>query len=150
MYYNTSMSDIPIQKLTPELSVTNLKKSLIFYCDILGAKVLFDRPDEGFAYITIEDSQLMLDEIGKTRTWETGEFSYPLGRGINFQIEIEDMETILNNLEKNNIKLFMEPEEKWYRTGDVESGQRQFLVQDPDGYLLRFAKHLGERPLQLS
>ncbi|HTQ34800.1 MAG TPA: hypothetical protein VMI30_11555 [Stellaceae bacterium] len=29
--------------------------------------------------------------------------------------------------------LFLAPEEKWYRTGAVETGVRQFLVQDPDG-----------------
>jgi hypothetical protein len=39
------------------------------------------------------------------------------------------------------------PVEGWYRTGGVETGQRQFLVQDPDGYLLRLAEVLGERPI---
>jgi hypothetical protein len=39
----------------------------------------------------------------------------------------------------------MEPEQKWYRTGAVETGVHQFLVQDPDGYLIRFSAHLGER-----
>ena len=41
----------------------------------------------------------------------------------------------------------MEPETKWYRTGDVESGVAQFLVTDPDGYLLRFQSSLGKRPI---
>lgn len=40
----------------------------------------------------------------------------------------------------------MECEEAWYRKGDFEVGQRQFLVQDPDGYLLRLVEGLGERP----
>jgi hypothetical protein len=39
----------------------------------------------------------------------------------------------------------MAPEEKWYRTGARETGVRQFLVQDPDGYLLRLQQRLGER-----
>ncbi|HAT7741725.1 TPA: VOC family protein, partial [Vibrio vulnificus] len=26
------------------------------------------------------------------------------------------------------------------------SGQKEFLVQDPDGYLLRFSQYLGEKP----
>jgi lactoylglutathione lyase len=37
-------------------------------------------------------------------------------------------------------------EERWYRRGDVLLGQRQFVVQDPDGYLLRFCQDLGSRP----
>jgi hypothetical protein len=39
----------------------------------------------------------------------------------------------------------MKPEQKWYRTGEVETGARQFLVQDPDGYLIRFSAYIGER-----
>ncbi|MEY3533635.1 MAG: hypothetical protein RI979_1659, partial [Pseudomonadota bacterium] len=35
---------------------------------------------------------------------------------------------------------------EWYRDGDLEHGQTQFLVQDPDGYLLRFMQHLETRP----
>ena len=30
----------------------------------------------------------MIDQIGKTRTWKTGEFDHSLGRGINFQIKV--------------------------------------------------------------
>lgn len=33
------------------------------------------------------------------------------------------------------------------RSDDVEIGVRQFLVQDPDGYLLRFSEWIGDRPL---
>jgi len=42
----------------------------------------------------------------------------------------------------------MEIEEKWYRTGDTMGGNRQFLIQDPDGYLLRFFTHLGDKPVE--
>ena len=41
--------------------------------------------------------------------------------------------------------LFEAPREAWYRTGPVEGGQREFLVQDPDGYLVRLAEDLGHR-----
>jgi hypothetical protein len=43
----------------------------------------------------------------------------------------------------------MEPEVKWYRKTDVEVGVKQFLVQDPDGYLIRFTEYLGERAIVL-
>lgn len=43
----------------------------------------------------------------------------------------------------------MEPEEKWYRIGpSEEAGVRQFLVQDPDGYLVRLQMSLGHRTLE--
>ena len=43
--------------------------------------------------------------------------------------------------------LFADPAEHWYRQGQILLGRREFLVMDPDGYLLRFAQSLGERPL---
>jgi hypothetical protein len=47
---------------------------------------------------------------------------------------------------EEDLPVFMEIEEAWYRRKDVEVGNRQFLVQDPDGYLLRFFQDLGTRP----
>lgn len=132
-------------QLVPELSITNLQKSLDFYIDILGFTVAFKRPEEGFAFITLGNAQLMLDEIGKGRTWRTGELTLPLGRGINFQIQVESVDHLLDKLKEKDIKLFLELEEKWYRVDDHEAGQKQFCVQDPDGYLLRFFEDLGTR-----
>jgi hypothetical protein len=44
------------------------------------------------------------------------------------------------------VPLFGDLEDAWYRQGDIDSGNRQYLVQDPDGYLLRFFQDLGARP----
>lgn len=43
------------------------------------------------------------------------------------------------------VELFMQPETKWYRVGEEEAGVLQFLVQDPDGYLIRFQSSIGRR-----
>jgi catechol 2,3-dioxygenase-like lactoylglutathione lyase family enzyme len=131
--------------LVPELLVVDIGKSLWFWRDVCGFTVLFDRLDEGFAYLDLDGAQIMLDEIGKTRDWVTGPLESPFGRGINFRVRVRALEPILAALARAGWPLFMEPEEKWYRTGAVESGARQFLVQDPDGYLIRFAADLGER-----
>ena len=90
----------------------------------------------------------MIDEMWKGRTWKTGEFDYPLGRGINLQIEVESIKPLIDNLKNENMEFFLEVEEKWYRKNDTEVGNKQFLVKDPDGYLLRFTEDLGERPLK--
>ena len=82
----------------------------------------------------------MIDQVDKTRTWKTGELLPPFGRGINFQIEVSDIQPILDSLLKNNIQLFMDTEEKTYLTDGEKVTVKQFLVQDFDGYLLRFAQ----------
>ena len=130
-------------RLIPELNVTNIKESLKFYVDILGFNIEYDRPEERFSFISFQGSQLMLDQIGEGRIWKTGEFKYPLGRGINFQIEVDDLDSLITNMKKNKIPFFMKPEKKWYRVGNHLEGNYQFLVQDPDGYLLRFSQDIG-------
>jgi hypothetical protein len=70
---------------------------------------------------------------------------YPYGRGINFQIMLRSVAPILEALAAADWPLFAGPSDAWYAAGDQERGQREFLVQDPDGYLLRFAESLGIR-----
>jgi lactoylglutathione lyase len=41
--------------------------------------------------------------------------------------------------------LYAPVNDAWYRNRTVESGERVFLVLDPDGYLLRFAEPIGIR-----
>ena len=36
-------------------------------------------------------------------------------------------------------------EENWYRQDEYLLGNKEFLVQDPDGYLLRFSEDLGKK-----
>ena len=77
--------------------------------------------------------------------WDTGKLAKPLGRGINLQIDVKIVATLIESLKKNNWPLFKPLKENWYRVGDKKTGNKEFLVQDPDGYLLRFAQDLGER-----
>lgn len=81
--------------------------------------------------------------------WDVGSLTRPFGRGINFQVKTRSLAPILAALAELGWPLFREPYEAWYRTGaDHEGGSREFLVQDPDGYLLRFAEDIGERAIQ--
>ncbi|NOI16484.1 bleomycin resistance protein [Vibrio hepatarius] len=130
--------------MVPELSVSNFEESLNFYQNLLGFKIRNQRSNPEFAYLENEKVQIMLEQIHDTG-WATGELEYPLGRGVNFQIELTDISPILERLNAANVVLYREPNDSWYDEGNVFSGQREFLVQDPDGYLLRFTQYLGEK-----
>lgn len=134
-------------KLIPELSVSNINKSLEFYVKLLGFKIEYERTEKKFAFISFQGSQIMLQEIKEKDKWETAKLEHPFGRGINFEIEVRDIAPLLDMLKKNNYPVFAEPEENWYRKDDVLYGNKEFLVQDPDGYLLRFAQDLGEKQI---
>lgn len=62
------------------------------------------------------------------------------------QIAVSAVAPILDALAAADWPLYMAPEDMWYRAGTMETGVRQFLVQDPDGYLIRFSEGLGLRP----
>ena len=130
-------------KLIPELSVSNLKNSLNFYTKILGFKIDYEREESKFALLSFQGSQIMIEQANGN--WETGKLEYPFGRGINFQIEVADVEPLIQALKENNYPIKVELQDNWYRIAVVLAGNREFLVMDPDGYLLRFFQDLGEK-----
>lgn len=129
--------------LVPELSVSDLQASLSFWRDLLGFEIAYDRPAARFAYLVRGRLQVMLCELNGR--WETAQMQRPFGRGVNFQMVVDRIAPILNALTAANWPLYEPPNEAWYRVGEHEVGQREFLVQDPDGYLLRFVERLGTR-----
>ncbi|MGL4674711.1 MAG: bleomycin resistance protein [Wohlfahrtiimonas sp.] len=133
-------------KLVPELIVSDITASLKFWVDIIGFNIEYQRIDEGFAYLDLDGAQIMLEQAQEGQ-WLPAPLIKPFGNGINFQIEVPNLAIILERLSLIDHPLFDEPEEKWYRADDLEHGQRQFLVQDPDGYLLRLVEILGNRPI---
>ena len=137
-----------LSALTPELSVVDIEASLSFWIDLLGFAVAYDRPAARFAYLVRGGAQLMLCE--KNGRWTTGAQERPFGRGVNFQIIVDALDPILARLDGAGWPLFEEPAEAWYRAGPVEIGQRECLVQDPDGYLVRLAQPLGRRSSAMS
>jgi catechol 2,3-dioxygenase-like lactoylglutathione lyase family enzyme len=139
---------MPDPALVPELLVESVAASLDFWCRLCRFEVQYDRPEEGFAYIAQGSAHLMLEQIGVGRNWLTGSLDRPLGRGINFQITVPTVRPVCSSLREAGWPLFMEPETKWYRTDHGEAGVEQFLVTDPDGYLLRFQASLGSRPIE--
>jgi catechol 2,3-dioxygenase-like lactoylglutathione lyase family enzyme len=126
--------------LVPELEVSDFSKSLEFYVDVIGFSVLYDRPERPFAFLGLGSAQLMIEHGG---SWITGLLERPFGRGINFQIDVPDVSTLKARLVKAGWPLFRDVEDVWYRRGTEYVGARELVVQDPDGYLLRFSQKLG-------
>lgn len=130
-------------KLIPEFLVSDISKSLEFYVNVLGFKVEYSREEDKFVFLSFEGAQIMVQE--RNGNLETGSLEKPFGRGINFQIEVKDVDALASKLKEHNWNLFEEVQENWYRKDDVEIGVRGFLVCDPDGYLIKFAHDFGER-----
>lgn len=143
-------SEIPLMgnALVPEIAVTDWKASKRFYCEVLGFGCRYERPDEGFAYLNLGEAELMIDQIGAGRTFDDGHLpvAYPFGKGVNLQIRVADVAQLVSAIQAAGMPLYLPLEEKWYGKGNSEVGNWQFVVADPDGYLLRFYQDMGSRP----
>lgn len=123
-------------KLIPELSVSNIHVSKKFYIEILNFKLEYERAEDKFAFLSYNGSQIMIEEVNNN--WSVGKLNYPFGRGINFQIETNEIEKISERLKSNSIKIYKDIFKSEYTAGDEIFIEQELLVQDPDGYLLRF------------
>lgn len=140
------MSRMRLPALTPELQVSDLQASLRFYQQLLGFRLLYQRPEDGFAAIALGEAALMLEQMAQHQQtgdpWTILPLDRPLGRGINLQIDVVDLQPLHQALLANNVPLRLPPETVDYRTGDSRIRVRQLMIQDPDGYLLRFSQVL--------
>ncbi len=123
-------------KLIPELSVTNLEQSKKFY-QSLGFEIMYERPKDKFCFIEYDGNQLMLEQLNDH--WNIKALiEYPFGRGINISMEVSNIKIIRDRALEHNYPLFRDIMINDYQVNDKVYHDREFLIQDPDGYLLRF------------
>lgn len=132
--------------LIPEFTVAEVAKSLEFYLH-LGFKVEYDRAEKGFYFLSLEGAQIMLEQYDPNG-WIVAPLEAPFGRGINFQIEVGDIAPLLEALQQIHYPLFRAAEVKHRQVGAETVSEVEFLVQDPDGYLLRFSQHLSSTSIK--
>jgi catechol 2,3-dioxygenase-like lactoylglutathione lyase family enzyme len=145
--------------LVSELDVAALDTSLRFYADVLEFRILFERPPERFVYLERDGVELMIQEAaGPGRRFRTAPLEFPCGRGVSFQLRVDDVDAMHARAVEAGVDIVAPIEERWYRVDVAESGgrwqakgptvagNRQFVLADPDGYLWRPFRDLGTRP----
>ena len=138
---------ITMNRLIPEFDVADLDRSLSFFRDVVGCEVLYERPEERFVFLNLEGAQFMLEEAaGPGRRFHPAPLEHPFGRGLNVQLQVSDVDGLYQRCLTTGLPIIIPMEEKWYRKDEVELGNRQFVIADPDGYLFRFFQDLGSRP----
>ncbi len=127
--------EVKFNKLIPELSVSDINKSKEFYLSI-GFSIVYERVEDKFCFLELDGNQLMIEEVNDH--WNTGELEYPYGRGINISMEVNDIDKIYDLVQKNYYPIFRDMQIDEYLVDDKVYSDKQFLIQDLDGYLLRF------------
>ena len=111
-----------------------------------GFRIAYSRPDQDFVDLEHPDGaqRMMYPRDGN---WEVGAMERPFGRGVVFQVCVSDVDAMVRAVIGAGLPFCVQPRERWRHWGDRLGGQREFLVQDPDGYLVMVAQRIGEKPL---
>ena len=133
--------------IVPELICSDLERSLAFY-ERFGFRVAYARPGERFALIERDPAtRLTLEEpVAHDRLFPSAPLENPYGRGVNLEIEVEEVAALHAAAPGDDLVLPLE--ERWYARAEDEVQVRQFAIADPDGYVLRFSQTLGTRALR--
>lgn len=126
-------------RLIPELTVQDIEKTRKFYLDVLGFQLEYERKEDKFLFLSFEGSQFMFEQMHQ-EGWNVAQMEYPFGRGVNFSIETDHIEEIYQQLVCNQYPIFRPMMISKYESNGEYLEQKEFLVQDPDGYLLRFTR----------
>ena len=140
-----------INPLVPEIWCSEFDKSLAFYTDVLGFSIAQQRYRDPHAYLSREGSQIMLAHWtfdGVWEPWYPAPMERPYGRGINFQFLVADVMSLHDKVIEKGIVPFMALQTSMIWRTDRMDERAQFMVLDPDGYLLRFVQVLSHRPVE--
>lgn len=119
-----------MKKLSPNLFVTNIKESILFY-EKLGFKVEQIIPDAEhpiWASVVSGDVEIMLQEKNSGTKEFTILVGKELGATLTLFMETENLEENYVAMKENNYKIVNDIHNTFY-------GTREFAVQDPDGYI---------------
>ena len=119
-------------KLIPELSVSNIEQSKLFYTEVLGFHIEYERVADKFAFLSLGEAQIMIEELNDH--WDTGVMEYPFGRGINFQIDIEHLDQFVTHVKEKGIELFQDIFTSHYQCGDVCYEEKEVLIVCFEGF----------------
>jgi catechol 2,3-dioxygenase-like lactoylglutathione lyase family enzyme len=124
-----------LKKLTPNLIVADVSRSIAFYRDVLGFTLEQTVPDAEpfvFAIVKSGDVQIYLNAPGPAVEEYPALKGRPIGGTLTLFIEVADARASYDQL-KDRVQVVLPLETKWY-------GTTEFAFLDPDGYVITFAQ----------
>ena len=124
-----------IDQLFPILEVADVRRSLAFWCDLMGGRVSFTwpGPDGAPAYAGIDIGGSHLGVGGPAADRPTGP------RGISIWVYADDCDAVVERLRGAGVTVVAEPE-------DQPWGERVARVLDPDGNLVIIGQREANPP----
>jgi lactoylglutathione lyase len=124
-----------LKSLTPNLIVSDVGRSIKFYCEVLGFTLGPTVPDSApyvFAIVQCGPVQIYLNAPGPATEEYPALKDRPLGGTLTLFIAVTGIRQVHEDL-KDTVSIVMPLEHKWY-------GVTEFAFADPDGYLITYAE----------
>ena len=125
-----------LKKLTPNLVVSNVERSIAFYRDVLGFTLTTTVPDASpfvFAILQSGGVEIFLNAPEPAIAEYPAFAKRPIGGTLTLYIEVHGIKGLFDTL-KSRVQIVGPLEKKFY-------GVTEFVIQDPDGYLITFGEH---------
>ena len=123
-------------KLTPNLIVSSVERSLSFYEGVLGfTRGMTVPPENGpfvFASVTSGPVEVFFNAPEPATKEYPALLDRPIGLSGTLFIEVEQVEALYEEL-KSTTNVVMPYIVQWY-------GMKEFAITDPDGYVITFAE----------
>ena len=130
---------VKFNKVTPNLIVADMEKSLKCYRDVLGFSVSQTVPDKApfiFAWMQHGDAVVFLNQHMPPQPGQPDLFAgRQIGGTLSLYIAMDGIDEFLKTVEGRGVKLAVPLHKEFY-------GMKEFAVYDPDGYLLIFAERV--------
>jgi len=124
-----------LKKLTPNLIVSDVRRSLEFYRDVLGFTVTVTVPEaEPFVFAIVQSGpvEIFLNAPEPAIAEYPAFKDRPIGGTLTLFVEVANI-VLAHATLQDRVKIVMPLEHKWY-------GSTEFAFEDPDGYLITFAE----------
>jgi lactoylglutathione lyase len=118
----------PFVRVAPEFFVRDVAKSVAFY-EQLGFTAL--RQEPLFAVVALGEAHVLLadERLGAA---QLGDTAATRGAGVNVRIMVDDVDSMYQRARAAGAPIV-------HDIADRDYGLRDFILSDPDGFMLRFA-----------
>ena len=131
-----------IRKLTPNLIVASVERSLAFYVDVLGFErgmTVPEQPPFVFASVTSGTVEVFFNDTAaalKEHPDWSSRVKPSAGNSMFMEVDGAGAIDALHDRIKPRAKLVMPLTNQWY-------GTREFAIEDPDGFVITFSQRAG-------
>ena len=127
-----------ITKITPEIIVEDVNKTVTFYESVFGFKKMMTVPEEGtydWALIAKDGNELMLQTKASLLKDLPSIKNTKIGNSMMLYIEVKDIDNFYTKI-KTKVTLVKDIHDTFY-------GSREFIVQDCNNYIIIFSERKG-------